>query len=163
MSYHRVLPRPSTLPQHRDTIPWSRVSHAQSPDKVMTSDTSKPALQTTKKYSIPGPGNFPRAREQMSSSPSSESVNDFEETKSTECEPSAQISRQEPRDSGRRLPLTPWQQENSPTQICLCQPDPKIPRPRNGMLHTTFLHFLVFRNADRDVTLFQHAWLSGLH
>ena len=25
-----------------------------------------------------------------------------------------------------------WQGE-SPSQLCLCQPDPKVPRPRNGM------------------------------
>lgn len=39
---------------------------------------------------------------------------------------------------------TPTPQTADPTQVCLCQPDPKIPRPRNGasILNTFLIEIL---------------------
>ena len=53
--------------------------------------------------------------------------------------------------------LFSWQGE-SPSQICLCQPDPKIPRPRNGML-TCYSPMLIVKTGQFS---FMNRWPFSL-
>jgi len=64
----------------------------------------------------------------------------------------ARASSQASSGGRRRLPsITRTFQLESPSDICLCQPDPKVPRPRNGTPLHLFIIYL-----QRAPTSFVH-------
>lgn len=130
MSFHRVLPRPLALSNSDLARRWAIVPNtdALGSAKTMTDERSNSAFQ--KNAHVPPPSLSEQLRKTSSSTverPRSDSIAE-EEDLSTDL-PREIIS------SGARKPapssIDTWQ-EDSPSQICLCQPDPKVPRPRNG-------------------------------
>ena len=128
MSYHRVLPvpgplqsnlrpgqsEPQSLPQH------DRASMAN--EKATT--TSKRGRSPVSPHRSPSP-----VADRAQTSPRSTSLEDYVDSPKDRARAGSQVS-----NGGRpRLPSISkaWPVE-SPSDICLCQPDPKVPRPRNG-------------------------------
>lgn len=140
MFLHRVLPPPSPLPKsfhagpplaRRDTLLENRIMTSEVPDsfvKIGSGSSLKPSFQNPKSHSPQGDYQAVRSptnqlegglsRKRVSSQSS------IEETRSI-------ISRTVPSVSAES-PITKYTTD-SPSQICLCQPDPKVPRPRNGI------------------------------
>lgn len=129
MSYHRVLPAPSSLAT-QDSSPWSIEPDSLLRHKIMTTESSN-NLNSKPKNLTPSQKPSSPAGDKAILSPGQESLEDYIDSPQARTRSSSQISNESYRLEGR-LPSVSWQRE-SPTQICLCQPDPKIPRPRNGM------------------------------
>ena len=141
MSYHRVLPPPPALANRNRARSWVLEPEALLQPRTMTIE---------KTDDDGGEGKSPALSEKCSSpaaervSPSVESLEDYEDPPRARTRSSSQASNAENLQLRRRLPsiskASPmsWQGE-SPSQICLCQPDPKVPRPRNGT-QVIFIH-----------------------
>ena len=128
MSYHRVLPVPEALIHPNPTRKQKVGTDSLLPSRTMTSE--KPVSPYMR-------GQSPDSSQQSSSplaekpqgSPSINSMDEIDHSPEPRDRSSSQLSNREV----RRLPSISrsWQAE-SPSDICLCQPDPKVPRPRNG-------------------------------
>ena len=145
MSYHRVLPVPEALIHPNPARKQKVGTDSLLPSRTMTSE--KPVSPSKRSKS-------PVSSQQSSSplvdkpqgSPSINSVDGFDDSPEPRDRSSSQLSNREV----RRLPSISksWQAE-SPSDICLCQPDPKVPRPRNGTPHihmnAFFLHIVTMQ------------------
>lgn len=129
MSYYRVLPAPPSL-ANQDSSSWSSEPDSLLRHKIMTTETSNNLNSKTKSLTPSQKPSSP-AGDKAGSSPGLESLEDYIDSPQARTRSSSQISNESYRLEGR-LPSVSWHGE-SPSQICLCQPDPKIPRPRNGM------------------------------
>lgn len=134
MSYHRVLPPPPALANQNRAGSWIIEPEALLQPRKMTNQ---------KTYGGANKNRSPTSSEKSSSpaaervSPSIESLEKFEDPPKARKRSSSQASDGENFQLQRRLPSiskasTVSLQGESPSQICLCQPDPKVPRPRNG-------------------------------
>ena len=129
MSFHRVLPSPLALSNSDLARRWAIEpnSGALSNAKTMTDERSHGAFK--KNAQIP-----PASSESLRKS-SSSIVEHPRSISIAEEEDQSPDPRQEIVPTRVRKPapanIDTWQ-EDSPSQICLCQPDPKVPRPRNG-------------------------------
>ena len=82
---------------------------------------------------------------------------DFEEAYDLSRKRKASIMADQP--SGSSSPASVGQPDGQ-TQFCLCQPEPKIPRPRNGE-HTSF-QFLLTANAAQAFILYRQHQQAGV-
>lgn len=140
MSYHRVLPPLPVAPLH-DHNPYTAIQyfpflHRTAMTNQATSQASK--SNTTKHSSqiLENPG-----LKRETTSPSTDSMEDEEESpkraRSTSPKLISRENSQMPSDS-KESPAS-LHGESPTSGICLCQPDPKVPRPRNGMLSSNIL------------------------
>ena len=130
MSFHRVLPRPSALSNQDLANRWAPGTDSLESAKTMPNERSKGAFLSNGQIPISSqsqPGSRASSTQLEQYSPSAEEPDD-----DPQSEPSGAI--QIPHRVRKPAPSTidTWQGD-SPSQICLCQPDPKVPRPRNGM------------------------------
>lgn len=129
MSFHRVLPFPSALSNQGLANRWVPGTDSLESAKIMPAERSKSAflnngqIQTSSR-SQPASRTSSTQLEQYS--PSAVGPDD-----DPQSEPSGET--QIPHRVRKPAPsnIDTWQGD-SPSQICLCQPDPKVPRPRNG-------------------------------
>ena len=127
MSYHRVLPPPS--PAIQDPSSWGFEPDSLLRHKIMPTEPVND-LNNRKKSLTPSQKPSSPERDKAVSSPGIESLEDYVDSPPARARSCSQISSESHR-RGSTLPSVPWQGDSS-SLICLCQPDPKIPRPRNG-------------------------------
>lgn len=140
MSYHRVLP-PLPVAPLNDHSPYTAIQYF--PFLRRTAMTNQATNQASK-------SNTTKHRSQISenpglkretTSPSTDSMEDEEEPpKRVRSSSPTLISRENSRmpSDSKESPAS-LQGESPTSEICLCQPDPKVPRPRNGMLSSNIL------------------------
>ena len=127
MSYHRVLPPPSPATQKISS--WGVEADSLLRHKIMpTEDASD--LNNKKKSLTPSQKPSSPEGDNSISSPGIESLEDYVVSPTARARSSSPISSESHRRGSNLTPI-PWQGEPS-SLICLCQPEPKIPRPRNG-------------------------------
>ena len=138
MSFHRVLPLPPALSDHALRDPWAIQPDTLISSKIMPHETTR-AAASENKSSTPAPrSSSSPPEERVQRSPGEESLEDYESPKhrTHSLSQAAQTSNGSLRADQSSLPrksvVENWQ-EDSPSSICLCQPDPKVPRPRNGI------------------------------
>lgn len=140
MSYHRVLP-PLPVAPLNDQNPDIAIQYFPFLRRTAMANqaTSQAAKSNTTKQSSQISENPGVKRE--TTSPSTDSMEDEEEPpKRARSSSPTLISRehsQMPSDS-KESPAS-LQGESPTSEVCLCQPDPKVPRPRNGMLSSNIL------------------------
>lgn len=156
MSFHRVLPLPIALsnqdPENRSATEPALIVNA----RIMTDDKSESASEKTKSLQS-APSVASKSLPSISSQEASQTKQDhalrssgaeLEDYQSPKIRTRSLIkpAKRDSRQSSKGQTSTPnknadaWQGE-SPSSICLCQPDPKVPRPRNGMyLYTSAIH-----------------------
>ena len=150
MSFHRVLPCPAALSNEDLTNRWAIGPDSLESARIMPNERSEAAFLTNSQI-------------QASSSPQPTSrklSTQVEKERSVEgtdpaghsSDPRRQDSIPSPIHKPAPSSIDIWQGE-SPSQICLCQPDPKVPRPRNGMLDLKL-------ESRRVSTLSVHLWLT---
>lgn len=135
MSYHRVLPPlPDSVATKGFVEQDTLLRH-----KIMPTQSSRFITERTKSLTLSERSSSPVPEKDHPSS-GEESVEDSVDSPNLQSQsPSQTTSNRGDQRLGKRLPIVSkpipgtWQGE-SPSQICLCQPDPKVPRPRNGML-----------------------------
>ena len=147
MSFHRVLPLLPALSDHALRDRWAVQPDTLLSSKIMPDDTAGAAASETHQSPTPARRrslSSPREEGIVQRSPGEESLEDYESPKlrthslSQAARTSNRSSRADQSSLPRKSVVEKWQ-EDSPSSICLCQPDPKVPRPRNGTC-TTFLH-----------------------
>lgn len=141
MFYHRVLPPPPAVPAHclaaaqgieRDTVTVHRIMTAEEPKNAADKDHSPaPSNKTSSSLSPPG-NNSPQFPDQESPEDSTRVASPAHATRKRS---SSQLSKRDiPHEQGLPPISTAIpRSEESLSQVCLCQRDPKVPRPRNGM------------------------------
>ena len=136
MSLHRVLPIPPALSDRGLAQRWGVGPDPLERARIMTESKTSTAHIRSPQVSTPSHqkrSSLTEARHSISPQGSSE---DYDSPITTHPAPA-------PRKRGD----IPWeraaslQEEDPPASICLCQPDPKVPRPRNGISYFT-LHFV---------------------
>ena len=165
MSFHRVLPLLPALSDQALRDRWAIQPDTLISSKIMPDETSK-AAATENKSPTPVPRSYSSPPEEgVQKSPDEESLEDYESPKhrtqslSQAAKTGNRLSRADQSSVPRKSVVEKWQ-EDSPSSICLCQPDPKVPRPRNGIAsysymfpdcsHTTCL-ILVFINVTSNI------------
>ena len=140
MSFHRVLPLLPVLSNEAlrdrwatkpDTLLSSRIMPDDSnPEDGVASKNSEAFSTSTKKSPSPpddqGPSSIGDEEELESYRSSNYPTRALSQTPDAGSRPSKTVEK-----SSTDEALDGWQGE-SPSSICLCQPDPKVPRPRNG-------------------------------
>ena len=137
MSFHRVLPLPPALSDQALRDRWAIQPDTIISSKIMPDETPKTAA-SEQKSPTPAPRSFSSPPEEgVQTSPAEDSLEDYESPKhrTHSLFQASRTSNRVPRASQSPVPrksvVEKWQ-EDTPSSICLCQPDPKVPRPRNG-------------------------------
>ncbi len=133
MSYHRVLPPPPALAS-QDISSWSIEPDSLLRHKIMTTESPNNFSRKTKSLTPFQNPSSPEADKALSS-PGLQSLEDYVDSPQVGKKKSFSQISNESHKPRSRLPSVSWDLE-SPSQICLCQPDPKIPRPRNGIYYS---------------------------
>lgn len=149
MSFDRVLPRPpalfddATTRIHRPTS--SLLEH-----KIMNRDNHMPRSPISLQHKLNTNGSMSDSCSTAMSQMKLSSINREKMAENGHIQPGAFPSPRTPsrtsNDSIIDMPMRDRSASGSPTtkleaakeaasQFCLCQPDPKIPRPRNGEFH----------------------------
>ncbi|KAL9039281.1 MAG: hypothetical protein Q9214_004941 [Letrouitia sp. 1 TL-2023] len=150
MSYHRVLPPP--LATYHSARPWLPRRDSLLQNQVMTDETSDSNRRTLRSDS----SGQPHAAYSPTQDKASTSPTDYEEESSKFQNPSpTTTSNEDGTQLERRLPSVSNDVSNwaSPGSICLCQPDPKVPRPRNA--------FILYRQHHQAHVVAQNPGLSN--
>ena len=145
MSYHRVLPPPLALTNQNHSRSWFIEPEALLQPMAMANEKDNDNREKSRSPASSEKSSSPAAERV---SPSVESMEDYEDPPKTRKRSSSQASSGDTTQWQRHFSSTSkgspmsWQGE-SPSQICLCQPDPKVPRPRNGTqyLFVGFIHY----------------------
>ncbi|KAI4182096.1 MAG: hypothetical protein LQ348_004901 [Seirophora lacunosa] len=138
MSYHRVLPPPPALVNRDLPAQWLSMQdpllqNSIMPDKHTSSSERKEQVQTRP----PGPSIRLLTNHSVSSPQLSDlSVEDISASPKARSRSIATLSNEDSNPSQPSVNSvtdqnTRW---NAPSSICLCQPDPKVPRPRNAFI-----------------------------
>lgn len=151
MSYHRVLP-PLPVAPLNDYNPDIAIQYFSflRPSVMTNQATNQASESNMTRQSSQISANHSLKRETTSSS--TDSLEDEEEPpKRARSSSPTFISREN--NQQVRTPPMPTESEEGPAllqgespigEVCLCQPDPKVPRPRNGMLSSNILFDLDF-------------------
>ena len=178
MSYHRVLPPLPVAPLngHNPDVPSQDFSFLR--PSVMTDHATIQASKsnTTKQSSLISE-NLGLKRE--TTSPSTESLEDEEESPKRARSSSPTFVSRGNSQQVRGRPSMPSESKEGPallqgesptSEVCLCQPDPKVPRPRNGMLSLNFLFDLDFDVVSQlsrmNIKLLEEElakWINSIH
>ncbi len=148
MSFHRVLPLLPALSDQALRDQWAIQPDTLISSKIMPDETNKAAANENKSPN-PAPRSFSSPPEEGAQrSPGDESLEDYESPKhrthslSQVAGTGNRLSRADQSSVPKKSVVENWQ-DDSPSSICLCQPDPKVPRPRNGtstiILHASLL------------------------
>jgi len=155
MSYHRVLPLPEPL--HPDLARRQSQADALLQQTTMANEQSSTANRA--RSPVSSPRSSSPVADRFPGSPGAGSVDDRVSHGLPEPIPvgspkdRARTSSQASSGGRRRLPsITRTFQLESPSDICLCQPDPKVPRPRNG----TQLHLLSYMSNLQNLFVHIH-------
>lgn len=141
MFYHRVLPPPPTVPAHclaaaqvtrRDTLTVHRTMTAEEPRNAADKDRIATSSNKTSPSLSPHGDNSPQSPELEISEVSTKVASPVHSTRKRSSSHLAE------RDTSTEQSLPPIstaipRSEDPLSQVCLCQRDPKVPRPRNGM------------------------------
>lgn len=143
MSFHRVLPLLPALSDQALRDRWAIQPDTLISSKIMPDETTKAAASEHKSPN-PAPRSLSSPPEEgVQKSPAEDPLEDYESPKhrthslSQAARTGTRPSRADQSSVPRKSVVEKWQ-EDSPSSICLCQPDPKVPRPRNG----TYMIFL---------------------
>lgn len=142
MSYHRVLPKPQALFGQDPSESRASTRHTLFHHKIMTDVEPKEVLEkgkTSRSTSI----NTPPKGTASQRSASLESLQDYQDSPAEEAIPTRLGQKRTAsliatgdypfRDLPSLSTAGPGiRSADSASQVCLCQPDPKVPRPRNG-------------------------------
>ena len=138
MSFHRTLPPLPALSNQALRDRWAIQPDTLKSSRIMPDETAD-IVASENKSSAPAPRRFSFPPEEgVQRSPGEESLEDYESPKqrthslSQADRTGHRLSRADQSPVPRKSVVENWQ-ENPPSSICLCQPDPKVPRPRNGM------------------------------
>ncbi|KAL8762180.1 MAG: hypothetical protein Q9184_001777 [Pyrenodesmia sp. 2 TL-2023] len=161
MSYHRVLPPPSALANQDLTGHWRPLPTRDTllQNRIMADVNTK---TNQSNGSVKNPNPHPYCRHLINSRGSSpqlsecsaEDVPTSPTTRST-SRSCADIANEEskPSQSGVDAVTEDNTRWNAPSSICLCQPDPKVPRPRNA--------FILYRQHHQAHVVAQHPGLAN--
>lgn len=141
MFYHRVLPPPPTVPTYclaaaqvtgRDTRTVHRIMTAEEPQNAADKDNSPAPSSKTSPSLSPLGDNSPLSPDQESYEDSTKAASPAHSTRKRS---SSQLSRRDILTEQSLPPISTAipRSAESLSQVCLCQRDPKVPRPRNGM------------------------------
>ena len=177
MFYNRVLPLPPALTSTSVDKSTSSAPNTLLQHKIMTVAELDGNTDTHRSIS---PRSYRRAsspaKDKRPTSPGQESLEDHEDSLSTESlssrttrKRSSSQASQEGRPRSTRGPpsistLTAnrvLRAADSASQVCLCQPDPKVPRPRNGILFSNFNPYcteLSVECSSSDCTKDKYGW-----
>lgn len=154
MFLNRVLPLPPALSTTSAASPLNSGRDSLLPNRIMTSRGPSPTSTKNKsptaslKSSSPAGRNSPQSPgRQPLEHYQDPSVRVSPSRRSTPKHSSSHISVEAVRRSGRKLPSLSTssgsiRSTDSPSQLCLCQPEPKVPRPRNGKKFPRYLNRL---------------------
>ena len=158
MSFHRVLPRPPALSNEDLANRWAIGPDSLRSARIMPDETSNTAF--LKNGQIPASS----SPEPTSRKPSNqvEDLHSFEIEQPAGQSPGLRRHTSIPSPVHKPAPssIDIWQGE-SPSQICLCQPDPKVPRPRNGMRNLDAFHTALLRSKAITTANFTSAQRSS--
>ena len=135
MSFHRVLPLFPALSDQALRDRWAIQPDTLISSKIMPDETTKAAASYKKSPTPVHTKSSSPPEEEAKKSPGEESLEDYESPNHrTHSLSQARTSSRPLNQSSvpRKSVVEKWP-EDSPSSICLCQPDPKVPRPRNGM------------------------------
>ena len=139
MSFHRVLPLLPALSDQALRDRWAVQPDTLLSSKIMPDETARAAASEQHQSPTPAPRSSSSPPEDaVQRSPGEESLEDYESPKlrthslSQAGGTGNRSSRADQSSLPRKSVVEKWQ-DDSPSSICLCQPDPKVPRPRNGI------------------------------
>lgn len=143
MSFDRVLPIPAALHNDQVVLPPRQTSNLlehriMNVEHPSSSSSSPPALGEAYAHSLPQIHLSSINRAKMAYNNVSASMSPMDPNRNIVPQLSKDLPlRKRSSHSGRSSSASPVKsassREQQPvTQFCLCQPDPKIPRPRNG-------------------------------
>ncbi|KAL8705826.1 MAG: hypothetical protein Q9201_001049 [Fulgogasparrea decipioides] len=139
MSYHRILPPPPALTNQDRTGGWVPRRDSLLQNKIMAENSFKTIANKTRDKSLTSVQSNPSPTDNRDTSqPSDALVEEDIISSKARTRSSATLSNESSNPSDQPTTTrdsiteenTAW---NTPSSICLCQPDPKVPRPRNGM------------------------------
>lgn len=157
MSFHRVLPLLPALSDQALRDRWAIQPDTLVSSKIMPDETPKTAASENKSPTPAPRSSSSPPEEGDQKSPGEESLEDYESPKlrtlslSQAARAGTRPSRADQSSTPRKSVVEKWQ-EDSPSSICLCQPDPKVPRPRNGTC-LIFLHFFQLPSSSLPTAL----------
>ena len=147
MFYHRVLPPPSNLTTPLIAGPRAARRDTLLEHRIMTSENPR-ELNDTKENLEPSREPIPLADQHSYPRKAAQERNQYEplhtptrsSTRLSGKRTSSQASSEEDTRRSSKATIHSVSTDStappvvdSPSQVCLCQPDPKVPRPRNGM------------------------------
>src|SRR2546421_3973593 len=134
VSWYRVLPKPTALLHDHSNDPFLRRNSSPLQHHISSDKPFKAASDTVAERRITVPSiaynDIPRPSVPVRS-PLRNSIVPIRGASADECPGTRKRTASLMEDSPRSRDLSP-QPELSQSKFCLCQPDPKIPRPRNG-------------------------------
>ena len=133
MSFHRVLPLLPALSNEALSHRWAIQPDPILRSKIMPEETPEPALNDSKTVTTKPKSSSLPEEHIPSSSPGEEELGED----GSPQHPSRSLPESDTGNHTKtpRLSLSKdsdWKAE-SPSSFCLCQPEPKVPRPRNGV------------------------------
>lgn len=136
MSLHRVLPLPLALSDRGlAQQQWDVGADALEGGRIMTERTTSTAHLHSPRVSASLPRTSSSPAETRQSVSPQDSSEDYHSPTVTRPAPNPRKRGDIPWEQAE-----PFQEEEYTASICLCQPDPKVPRPRNGMYYENSRH-----------------------